>query len=94
MSNNYPSGVTDNDSHFDLPNADGGTIGRTSVVPPKTTMVYCSLCMKHWEAPAREDYWNARTELCPRHQKMADGGVTEEDIAETRFPTSFQDSEG
>lgn len=54
---------------------------------PKTTMVYCPPCMKHWEAPAREDYWNARTEPCPRHQRMRDEGITEEDIADTLSPT-------
>ena len=60
---------------------------------PKTTMVYCPPCMRHYKAPAREDYWNARTELCPRHQIMADEGITEEEVEKTRFPTSFQDSE-
>jgi hypothetical protein len=64
----YPAGVSDSDPHFDLPNADGSRIGRRKPpAPPRTTMVYCSPCMKHWEAPAREDYWNARVELCPRH---------------------------
>jgi hypothetical protein len=93
MSGNYPDGVTDNDPHFDLPNANAARAGRGTIVPPKTSMVYCPSCMRHWEAPAREDYWNARTELCPRHQKMADLGVPEEDMEETRYPTSFQDSE-
>lgn len=37
---------------------------------PKTTMVYCPPCMKHWEAPARADYWNARVELCPMHENQ------------------------
>jgi hypothetical protein len=69
MSGNYPAGVSDNDPHFELPSGSAATAGRRTVVAPKTTMVYCPPCMRHWEAPARADWWNARTELCPVHEK-------------------------
>lgn len=59
---------------------------------PKTTMVYCSPCMKHWAAPANEDYWKPRVELCPKHQKMSDEGITEEDVAETRYPEHWPEN--
>lgn len=39
---------------------------------PRTTMVYCPPCMRHWEAPANEKWWQARTELCPEHQAEKD----------------------
>lgn len=68
----YPAGVFDDDPYFDLPNADGSKIGKCQPhKPPTTTMVYCPPCMRHWEAPAREDYWNARVELCPMHQSVS-----------------------
>jgi hypothetical protein len=75
--NNYPAGVTDNDEHFDLPSGSGDIVGTRKVKAPLTTMVYCPPCRRHFEAPAREDYWNARTELCPDHraEKMAQEGV-------------------
>jgi hypothetical protein len=66
--NNYPAGVTDNDEHFDLPSGSGDIVGTRKVKVPLTTMVYCPPCRRHWEAPAREDYWNARVELCSKHQ--------------------------
>lgn len=43
-----------------------------STNPPRTTMVYCPPCMKHWAAPANKDYWKSRVELCPEHQEEAD----------------------
>lgn len=63
---NYPPGVDDDDPYF---NGEGSIQSkRERVKPPLTTMVYCPPCMKHWKAPARADYWNARVELCPEHQ--------------------------
>lgn len=68
--NNYPMGVKDSDFH--MRNAHGAK-GRVKVLPPpSTTMVYCPPCGKHWEAPARTDYWNARVELCPEHSALND----------------------
>ena len=82
MSGNYPAGVTDNDPHFDLPSGDANRVGKRTVTPPTTTMVYCSPCMTHWKAPAREDYWNARVELCPKRHlcKGCDGELTNSDL--------------
>ena len=66
----------------------------SNVRAPKTTMVYCPPCMRHWEAPANEDWWNARVELCPKHQAMEREEITDADLddaakaeRETTWPT-------
>ncbi len=41
---------------------------RFNVEPPRTTAVYCPEGMHHWQAPARDDYWNARVETCEEHK--------------------------
>lgn len=65
----YPAGVDDSDPYFDLPNA-GRRRGSVKVLGrPKTVMVWCIECQRWWKASATEDYWKARTEPCPEHQK-------------------------
>lgn len=63
-------GTSDNDRNFHSRNARGRGRGRRKLSPPTATMVYCPPCMKHFEAPARTDYWNARVELCSEHSKL------------------------
>lgn len=78
---NYPMGVKDSDFH--MPNAHGAK-GHVRILPsPKTSMVYCPPCGKHWEAPARTDYWNARVGLCPEHSALND----EPDRPEENWPS-------
>lgn len=62
---NYPMGVKNSDFH--MPNAHGAGGHVTILPPPSTVMAYCPPCMKHFEAPATEDWCRARVELCPEH---------------------------
>ena len=73
--NNYPAGVTDNDSYFDDGGRRRGKHAKTE--PPKTTMVYCPEGAHHWEAPATEDnWWAARSETCAEHIPVRPAGCS------------------
>lgn len=60
-------GTSDRDKNFNLRDARGWGRGRRQITPPTTVMVYCPSCMNHFEAPATEDWWKARVELCAKH---------------------------
>ena len=71
---NYPPGTSDMDFDDDPDGTEEDREPRGIVLlpDPKTQMVYCSLCMRHWKAPFNGDSSHARIELCPEHNEKGE----------------------